>query len=65
VLHHIKSVTCAIVAGLLGAGVPGFTAPAVAQAQPSWMLPDLLADAKSEGELIVYGSMNEEEALPF
>src|SRR5260370_41510075 len=29
------------------------------------MIPDLLAGAKPEGELIVYGSMNEEEALPF
>ena len=29
------------------------------------MLPDLLAGAKTEGELIIYGSMNEEEALPF
>src|SRR5260370_36748464 len=29
------------------------------------MVPDLLAGARPEGELIVYGSMNEEEALPF
>ena len=41
------------------------SAPAAAQAQPSWIVPDLLAPAKAEGELIVYGSMNEEEALPF
>lgn len=36
-----------------------------AQPAPSWMLPDLQAAAKAEGELIIYGSMNEEEALPF
>src|SRR5260370_40366279 len=29
------------------------------------MVPDLLAGARPEGELIVYGSMKEEEALPF
>src|ERR1700676_2398991 len=45
--------------------MPDFAAPAVAQSQPSWMVPDLLAAAKPEGEIIVYGSMNEEEALPF
>ena len=64
-LRHFKPVTCAIVSGLLVAGVPDFAATAVAQSQPSWMIPDLLAGAKPEGELIVYGSMNEEEALPF
>ena len=37
---------------------------AFAQAN-SWMTPDLLAAAKAEGnEIIVYGSMNEQEALP-
>jgi hypothetical protein len=37
---------------------------AFAQA-PSWLAPDLLAAAKAEGgEIIVYGSMNEQEALP-
>jgi iron(III) transport system substrate-binding protein len=56
---------CAVVLGVLMAGMPQLAAPAVAQAQPSWMLPDLLAGAKAEGELIVYGSMNEEEALPY
>jgi iron(III) transport system substrate-binding protein len=67
--RYFKPVTCAIVSGLLAAGMPDFTAPAVAQSQQSsqqsWMVPDLLAAAKPEGELIVYGSMNEEEALPF
>jgi iron(III) transport system substrate-binding protein len=64
-LRHFKPATCAIVWGLLVAGIPNLSAPAVAQAQPSWIIPDLLAPAKAEGELIVYGSMNEEEALPF
>jgi iron(III) transport system substrate-binding protein len=63
--RHIKRLIGAIFATVLLAGMPGLAAPAVAQARPSWMLPDLLAEAKAEGELIVYGSMNEEEALPF
>jgi iron(III) transport system substrate-binding protein len=40
-----------------------FAAPAGAQ---SWAQPDMLAAAKAEtSEITVYGSMNEEEALPF
>ena len=39
--------------------------PAFAQSQPSWLVPDLAAAAKAEGELTIYGSMNEEEALPY
>jgi len=69
VLRHLKPVTRAIVAGLLLAAMPDFARPAAAQSQPasqpSWMVADLLPAAKAEGELIVYGSMNEEEALPF
>jgi iron(III) transport system substrate-binding protein len=40
--------------------------PAGAQtaAQHSWIVPDLLSTAKTEGALTVYGSMNEQEALP-
>ena len=64
-LCHAKPLIRAAVAGLLLAGTPHLAAPAAAQAQPSWMLPDLIAAAKAEGELIVYGSMNEEEALPY
>ncbi len=64
-LRHFKPVTRAIVSGLLVAVMPDFAATAFAQSRPSWMVPDLLAGAKPEGELIVYGSMNEEEALPF
>jgi iron(III) transport system substrate-binding protein len=39
------------------------TAPARAQ-EHSWLLPDLASAAKAEGALTVYGSMNEQEALP-
>ena len=39
-------------------------APASAQTQ-SWIVPDLAAAAKPEGEITIYGSMNEEEALPY
>jgi iron(III) transport system substrate-binding protein len=67
--RHLKPVTCAIALSLLMAGVADFVRPAAAQSQPSsqpsWIVSDLLAGAKAEGELIVYGSMNEEEALPF
>src|ERR1700722_16278916 len=37
--------------------------PACAQ-EHSWLQPELLSAAKTEGALIVYGSMNEQEALP-
>ena len=37
--------------------------PAHAQ-EHSWLLPDLANAAKAEGALTVYGSMNEQEALP-
>src|SRR5690242_6239602 len=37
---------------------------AQAPAAQSWMDPKLLAAAKKEGALTVYGSMNEGEALP-
>src|SRR5436853_4343278 len=50
-----------ITAALLGVTI--FAAPAGAQ---SWAPADMLAAAKAEtGEITVYGSMNEEEALPF
>jgi iron(III) transport system substrate-binding protein len=48
----------AAIAIALAAGLP-------AHAQEhSWLLPDLLSAAKTEGALTVYGSMNEQEALP-
>ena len=40
------------------------SAAAFAQA-PSWIDPALLAKARAEGTVTVYGSMNEQEALPF
>jgi iron(III) transport system substrate-binding protein len=53
----LKRVGVAI-ATALAAGLP-------AHAQEhSWLLPDLLSAAKTEGALTVYGSMNEQEALP-
>ena len=50
----------------LTAAVVAFAAaavPAVAQSV-SWATPEQIAAAKAEGELVVYGSMNEQEALP-
>jgi len=40
--------------------------PANAQDSRPWLLPDLLAAARAEGgALVIYASMNEEEAFPF
>ncbi len=39
-------------------------APAAAQGQHPWLVPELAQQAKAEGALTVYGSMNEGEALP-
>jgi iron(III) transport system substrate-binding protein len=64
-LHHFKPMAGAIVSTLLVAGISGFASSALAQPQQSWMVPDLVAAGKAEGELTIYGSMNEEEALPF
>ena len=61
-LRHIKAIS-ALAAGTLLAVIAAGNA--LAQAQPSWIVPELLGPAKAEGELIVYGSMNEEEALPY
>jgi iron(III) transport system substrate-binding protein len=54
-LHAAAAIAVAIAA----------VSPAAAQetAHP-WLLPDLVAAAKSEAALTVYGSMNEQEALP-
>jgi iron(III) transport system substrate-binding protein len=42
------------------------TMPARAQSSRPWLVPELAAAAKSEGNtLVVYASMNEEEALPY
>jgi iron(III) transport system substrate-binding protein len=48
---------------LVALGLAGFAAPAAAQ--QSWMVDSLMAQAKAEGEITIYGSMNEEEALPY
>lgn len=50
-------------AALAAFGISVVTVPA--SAQQSWMVQSLLAPAKAEGEVTIYGSMNEEEALPF
>jgi iron(III) transport system substrate-binding protein len=51
-------------AGLLGLGIVAAT-PAAAQA-PAWAPADQVAAAKAEGgTLVIYGSMNEREALPY
>jgi iron(III) transport system substrate-binding protein len=59
--HKFKQLRCA--AAVLGLGVFAIAAPV--RAQPSWIMPDILAAAKAEGELTIYASMNEEEALPY
>ncbi len=42
------------------------SAPAAAQTPRPWLVPELLAAAKTEaGSLTLYASMNEEEALPY
>ena len=52
---------CLIAALVLTNATPG-----AAQESRSWLVPELLAAAKSEGgTLIMYASMNEEEALPY
>jgi len=52
---------CLIAALVLTSATPG-----AAQAPRPWLVPELLAAAKSEGStLTMYASMNEEEALPY
>lgn len=48
----------------LGSVVPGQSASAQSGGTPSWVIPDLMGPARSESALVVYGSMNEQEALP-
>jgi iron(III) transport system substrate-binding protein len=52
-----------LAAAAFALGALALTAPA--RAQPSWIMPDILAAAKAEGELTIYASMNEEEGLPY
>src|SRR5258708_1273485 len=55
------------IVGCLVAALALTSAPcAKAQAPRPWLVPELLAAAKSEGStLTIYASMNEEEALPY
>ena len=57
----LKTPTCLAAVVCLGllARVP------LVEAQPSWIMPDIVSAAKAEGELTIYASMNEEEALPY
>jgi iron(III) transport system substrate-binding protein len=62
-VHHGLSLTGAAFAGLLALST---ATPALAQTAPDWATPDLLAASKAEGStMTVYGSMNEQEALPY
>ena len=61
-MHH--ALTMAARSALLALTATMLAAPAVAQS-PSWIDQKLLAAAKKEGAPVVYGSMNEEEALPY
>ena len=62
--HPSEPVTRAALPALLGLAIAALSVPAGAQS-PSWLDPNLLAEAKKEGTLVVYGSMNEQEALPY
>jgi iron(III) transport system substrate-binding protein len=61
-LHH--ALNTAARAALLALTATMLAAPAAAQS-PSWVDQKLLEAAKKEGAPVVYGSMNEEEALPY
>lgn len=50
--------------GLLAAHVSGLPAAQAQTATPSWIIPEILAAAKAEGEITVYSSTNEQEGLP-
>jgi iron(III) transport system substrate-binding protein len=63
VLHAFKATRPAVL-GLLGFML-ATPATAQSQAQQTWVDQTLLAAAKKEGSPVVYGSMNEEEALPY
>ena len=62
----VWTMTCRIAGYLIAALAIASAAPAAAQAPRPWLVPELLAAAKSEGStLTIYASMNEEEALPY
>jgi iron(III) transport system substrate-binding protein len=60
-LHAFKAATRPVALALAGFML---AAPAAAQDR-TWLDQKLLAAAKKEGSPVVYGSMNEEEALPY
>jgi iron(III) transport system substrate-binding protein len=64
-LRRFKLAILAIASAALTAGMHVAASRAQPAAPASWIVPELLGPAKAEGELIVYGSMNEEEALPY
>ncbi|HWG03983.1 MAG TPA: extracellular solute-binding protein [Beijerinckiaceae bacterium] len=55
----LASATCLLLAAALPSVAQETQAPA-----PSWLIQDILPAAKAEGALTVFGSMNEQEALP-
>ena len=61
-----KALKCAATAATVAVALVAADTIAIAQqtTQHPWIIPDLLRDAKAEGALTVYGSMNEQEALP-
>ncbi|HTK12734.1 MAG TPA: ABC transporter substrate-binding protein [Xanthobacteraceae bacterium] len=63
-LRPVTGLACALA---IGAGLIALSPVRVrAQDTPEWAPKDLLAAAKKEGnEVVVYGSMNEQEALPY
>src|SRR3984885_8073938 len=63
-MQRRNSFLCA--AAAIAVAIAAIVSPAAAQETTPhpWLLPDLLTVAKSEAALTVYGSMNEQEALP-
>lgn len=62
--NSIRAGFRAVSLGIAGLGALIFASSAIAQTPKSWMDSKLLAAAKGEGSVTVYGSMNEGEALP-
>jgi iron(III) transport system substrate-binding protein len=60
-LLKLAAVTAALAAALIAASHSAMAQP---NAPHPWLLPELGGAAKAEGTLTVYGSMNEQEALP-
>ncbi len=65
---RFKALSRKFAVAFVGAGARALAVGLVSEgamaAEPSWMDKGLLAKAKKEGQLTVYGSMNEKEALP-